>query len=144
MSDIQEVLKDRETTAEEVGLVSPAVEDAEPSQVSSKGGAAKGPPAQRLDKRQIEQRIEEDRERHKRQRESIWAVLGGPNAERAKIEEETSDYGDDDRLLAEEELEEMERGMRQVCRHSEEQRKGQVVNGGRKTGKPPQAATNGK
>jgi hypothetical protein len=28
----------------------------------------------RLDKRQIEQRIEEDRERHKRLRESIWAV----------------------------------------------------------------------
>ena len=31
-------------------------------------------PAVRLDKRQIEQRIEEDRERHKRAREGIWAI----------------------------------------------------------------------
>jgi len=143
VKEIEEVLKDRETTAEDVGLVSPAIEDAEPSQLTAKAGS-KPAPAQRLDKRQIEQRIEEDRERHKRQRESIWAVPGGPNAERAKIEEETSEYGDDDRLLAEEELEEMQRGMRQICRHSSGQRNGTAVNGSRKTGKHSQPATNGR
>lgn len=32
--------------------------------------------AVRLDKRQIDQRVEEDRERHKRLRENIWAIPG--------------------------------------------------------------------
>ncbi len=52
----------------------------------------------RLDKRQIEQRIEEDRERHKRLRESIWAV--GEEFER--LWDEASDIGEDDYIAAEE------------------------------------------
>lgn len=52
----------------------------------------------RLDKRQIEQRIEEDRERHKRLRENIWAVDEGPDgdAEFRKMFDEVSDIDEDD------------------------------------------------
>ena len=57
----------------------------------------------RLDKRQIEQRIEEDRERHKRLRESIWAIGGdGSDDEFERLWDEASEIGDDDYLAAEE------------------------------------------
>ena len=57
----------------------------------------------RLDKRQIEQRIEEDRERHKRLRESIWAVPDDdPDGEFERMWEEASEIGEDDFLAAEE------------------------------------------
>jgi CTD kinase subunit gamma len=57
----------------------------------------------KLDKRQIEQRIEEDRERHKRLRESIWAVPSDEDAEFERLWEETSDLGEDDVIMTEEE-----------------------------------------
>lgn len=75
------------------------------------GGAGGAPiPTTRLDKRQIEQRIEEDRERHKRLRESIWAVGGdsggggskGDDDEFERLWDEASEIGDDDYLAAEE------------------------------------------
>lgn len=73
----------------------------------------------RLDKRQVEQRIEEDRERHKRERESIWAIPKADDAEMNKLWEETSDFEeDDDRLLTEESDDlhkEME--MQGTCQH---------------------------
>lgn len=55
-----------------------------------------------LDKRQIEQRIEEDRERHKRLRESIWAVNaeGDNELDRLWTDAEGSDIGEDDELGA--------------------------------------------
>lgn len=56
----------------------------------------------RLDKDQIIVRIEEDRERHKRLRESIWAVGGDDDAEFEKMWEDGSDIGEDDYLAAEE------------------------------------------
>lgn len=59
-------------------------------------------PAKRLDKRQIEQRIEEDRERHKRLRESIWAVAEDGNGEFERLWEEASEIGEDDWGVAEE------------------------------------------
>jgi len=63
--------------------------------------------AVRLDKRQIEQRIEEDRERHKRQRESIWAVGGGGvDDEFEKMWGEASEVEEDDYLAGEEDEEE--------------------------------------
>ena len=52
----------------------------------------------RVDKRQIEQRIEEDRERHKRARESIWAVSGVDEKEMEKLWDEASDIAEDDYL----------------------------------------------
>ncbi|USW51827.1 Putative CID domain, CTD kinase subunit gamma Ctk3 [Septoria linicola] len=66
----------------------------------------------RLDKRQIEQRIEEDRERHKRAREGIWAIpqqRGGDLAvdnEYEHVWEGGSDVDSDDYRMAEEETEE--------------------------------------
>ncbi|KAK3671971.1 hypothetical protein LTR78_008146 [Recurvomyces mirabilis] len=47
-------------------------------------------PAVRLDKRQIEQRIEEDRERHKRAREGLWAVQQESTGLREDVEFERS------------------------------------------------------
>ncbi|KAF2150045.1 hypothetical protein K461DRAFT_38597 [Myriangium duriaei CBS 260.36] len=66
----------------------------------------------RLDKRQIEQRIEEDRERHKRLRESIWAVEQDGDKEFDRLWEETSDVDEDDYILAREEAEERRKAAR--------------------------------
>lgn len=69
----------------------------------------------RLDKRQIEQRIEEDRERHKRARENIWAVpqqRGGDMATDKEFEnvwDSGSDVDSDDYRMAEEEADERRR-----------------------------------
>jgi len=72
----------------------------------AKGGIPRGAKvngAMRVDKRQIEQRIEEDRERNKRLRESMWAVSGNDTDEFARFWDEASDTGEDDYLGAEEE-----------------------------------------
>lgn len=118
VTEIEEVLKERETSAHDAGLSSPVVEDPElgempPSQAIPKPGR---PTAPRLDKRQVEQRIEEDRERHKRLRESIWYV---PNrqAEIDRLWEETSDLGEDDHLMGREEFLAREQAIAQQCRH---------------------------
>ncbi|KZM18967.1 hypothetical protein ST47_g9881 [Ascochyta rabiei] len=65
----------------------------------------------RLDKRQIEHRIEEDRERHKRLRESIWAVPGQDEQEMDKLWEEASDIGEDDYVVGREDREEREQAI---------------------------------
>jgi CTD kinase subunit gamma len=120
VTQIQDVIKERETTADDLELASPngdaEMVDAAPAQPVAKSGR-KGTP-HRLEKRQIEQRIEEDRERHKRERENIWAVPGGGDAEMNKLWEETSDWGeDDDRLLAEEEADFEQAMEMQRCHH---------------------------
>ena len=53
----------------------------------------------KVDKRVIEQRIEEDRERNKRLRESVWAVPATDKEELEKLWEETSDLGIDDYVM---------------------------------------------
>lgn len=63
----------------------------------------------RLDKKLVEQRIEEDRERHKRLREHQWAVPPAVGEEEDEREfemlfEETSSVGSDDYRLFEEEF----------------------------------------
>ncbi|KAK5137907.1 hypothetical protein LTR08_006676 [Meristemomyces frigidus] len=73
-------------------------------------------PGIRLDKRQIEQRIEEDRERHKRAREGIWAIAQESTSLREDVEyerlgDELSDGDEDDFQLAREDTEERERGL---------------------------------
>ena len=60
----------------------------------------------KVDKRVIEQRIEEDRERNKRLRESVWAVTGDDADELDKMWEEGSEMCEDDLVLADEETEE--------------------------------------
>lgn len=65
----------------------------------------------RLDKRQIEQRIEEDRERHKRAREGIWAIAQDSldlarDVEFERDWDDGSDVDSDDYRMAKEESEE--------------------------------------
>ncbi|KAL2400415.1 hypothetical protein ABEF95_001615 [Exophiala dermatitidis] len=60
----------------------------------------------KMDKRAIEQRIEEDRERNKRLRESVWAVSGDDDQELDKMWEEGSQLGEDDQVIAAEEADE--------------------------------------
>ena len=108
--EIEECLKERDTLPDHVGLSSPIRPDdvemggmgtiAEPSIKGPKHAAA----AQRLDKKQIEQRIEEDRERHKRLREHQWAIpADDDDAEFYQMLDETSSIGSDDYRVFEEE-----------------------------------------
>jgi CTD kinase subunit gamma len=119
VAEIEDVLKERETTADDIGLASPANGDDDinmaPSQTIPRAAKTS---QQRLDKRQVEQRIEEDRERHKRQRESIWQTPVGAEAEREKAWDEASDLGEDDLQLATEENEELERCWAHSCSHT--------------------------
>ncbi|KAI1100393.1 CTD kinase subunit gamma CTK3-domain-containing protein [Jackrogersella minutella] len=115
VTEIEACLKDRDTSAD-AGFSSPANGDdiARPHNGSGNGTST----ANHLDKRQIEQRIEEDRERHKRMRENMWAVPGSIEEEAKKIWEETSEYGEDDRIFGEEEWAEFQREMEaQKCPH---------------------------
>jgi CTD kinase subunit gamma len=105
VTEIEECLGERDTGPDAIGLSSPLEPDAEMGGTKD-SRAERRNGSQRLDKKQIEQRIEEDRERHKRLREHIWAVpteKNGIDAEFDKMWEETSDLGEDDYLLYEEE-----------------------------------------
>ncbi|KAM0198720.1 hypothetical protein ACHAPA_001058 [Fusarium lateritium] len=121
ITQIEDVIKERETNVEDLDLTSPngdvEMADMPPSQTIPKLGR-KGASHQ-LDKRQIEQRIEEDRERHKRERESIWAIPKAENAEMNRLWEETSDFGEDDDRLLTEELDDFkkEMEMQSGCHH---------------------------
>jgi CTD kinase subunit gamma len=105
VTEIEECLGERDTGPDAIGLSSPLEPDVEVGGTKD-SRAERRNGSQRLDKKQIEQRIEEDRERHKRLREHIWAVptdKNGIDAEFDKMWEETSDLGEDDYLLYEEE-----------------------------------------
>ncbi|KAH7631989.1 CTD kinase subunit gamma CTK3-domain-containing protein [Sordaria sp. MPI-SDFR-AT-0083] len=78
------------------------------SNLNKRGGGI-NTAAPRLDKKQVEQRIEEDRERHKRLRENIWAVPSREEMER--LLDETSELGEDDMRGMWEEQEEWERSL---------------------------------
>ncbi|KAI9841026.1 MAG: hypothetical protein M1837_001056 [Sclerophora amabilis] len=120
LAEIEACLKDRDTLPSHAAVLSPlptATNSLEQSSVAPKasnettprgsgGAAAKTNGGVRPDKRSIEQRIEEDRERHKRLRENIWAVLpdgAEGESEFDKLWDEGSDIGEDDYLAAEEE-----------------------------------------
>ena len=75
--------------------------------------------SQKVDKQVIMQRIEEDRERNKRLRESVWAVSEDENEELHKLWEEGSDLGEDDFVITVEEAEER----KQFARYYSEQLK---------------------
>ena len=137
VSEIEECLKDRDVQPDAIGLSSPLQQDVEmngtdaPTLSSqhtplgqSKSKGANG--VVKLDKRQIEQRIEEDRERHKRLRENIWAVPGGLDGENLKSWGETSDAGDDDYILYDEEKDERRAANREW---KDERRSRTVVHG---------------
>ena len=138
VGDIEECLKQRDTFASELGLSSPVNGDVPPPTDTraqpnsrSRNNGADAPNGLRLDKRQIEQRIEEDRERHKRMRESMWTVPSQSTDEAIKLCDETSDAGEDDRILGQEELEGQRYGRPAVsCRH-------QLSNGAHAHDTPP-------
>lgn len=120
MDQIEDVIKERENHADDLSIRSSDGEDVEMVDASAPQPAAKSRRGTmgKLEKRQIEQRIEEDRERHKRERESIWAIPTGEDTEMNKLWEETSDFGeDDDRLLAEESEDFLKEMEMQRCNH---------------------------
>lgn len=107
VAEIEECLKERDTLPDAVGLSSPLKEDVDMEVRESVQTPKIKTNGVRLDKKQIEQRIEEDRERHKRLREHIWAVpLGGDQEEFNKLWEETGPMGEDEMIIAQEEQEE--------------------------------------
>ncbi|EDU42768.1 ctd kinase subunit gamma protein [Pyrenophora tritici-repentis] len=104
VQELETVLKSRE-------VAHPFLVTGDVDEKESPGKAARGPAGggQRMGKREIEQRIEEDRERHKRLRESIWAVNGDGYEELERLWEEASDIGEDDYVTAREDAEERKR-----------------------------------
>ncbi|KAI9791124.1 MAG: hypothetical protein M1816_004355 [Peltula sp. TS41687] len=104
ITEIEACLRERDTLPSHAALspTSAAGNDDPSRQQSSPRAGGKANGVVRLDKRQIEQRIEEDRERHKRLRESIWAVNGDDTDEFDRLWDETSELGEDDFILAEE------------------------------------------
>jgi CTD kinase subunit gamma len=100
VAELEECLKERDITTAHPALAEGPMIGASSKTLASRDGRFNG--SVRLDKRQIEQRIEEDRERHKRLRESIWAVGGDDDAEFDKMWEDGSEIGEDDYLAAEE------------------------------------------
>ncbi|KAK3357598.1 CTD kinase subunit gamma CTK3-domain-containing protein [Lasiosphaeria hispida] len=125
VSEIEEVLKDRDTAAQDLALSSSPTNgdalglgDMPPSQTMLAPRKGNVPP--KLDRKQVEQRIEEDRERHKRLRENIWAVPQGEYAELDKLWEETSDLGEDDERMLAEEWEEWKLAHQNSCPHRRE------------------------
>lgn len=102
VAEIDAALKERETHPAHLDLEPEEAPDG--SAVSKTGTPHGSKQGMRVDKRQIEQRIEEDRERNKRLRESMWAVSGDDVAEHDKFWDEASDICEDDFIGAREEL----------------------------------------
>lgn len=112
VSELEASLKDREGAMDEQEDVT--MGDPEDGKSLAKGGEGLNGPLKlggpgRPDKRQVEQRIEEDRERHKRLKESIWEVSAKDDDEFDKMWDEASNLGDDDYIRADEESEERKR-----------------------------------
>jgi CTD kinase subunit gamma len=92
-----------DTSAPEAGAVEGS-QKATPRTGAERSGKPNG--VTKMDKRAIEQRIEEDRERNKRLRESVWAVTGDDDQELEKMWEEGAALGEDEVVIADEEMEE--------------------------------------
>ncbi|KAJ5150152.1 sporulation protein [Penicillium atrosanguineum] len=117
VEEINAALKDREPHSAHLDFEQ---EEAPEGSAKSKTGTPRNPKTQgmRVDKRQIEQRIEEDRERNKRLRESMWAVSGDDTEEFSKMWDDMSDIGEDDFINAKEEAAERRRMLKAVRRRS--------------------------
>lgn len=98
VEELEEVLRERDVASQQ-DFGTETKKDTPRKAYSPSGG-------RRLDKQQIEQRIEEDRERHKRLRESIWAVPSDGDKEFEKLWDDASDIGEDDFIAAEEDAHE--------------------------------------
>ncbi|KAI4601253.1 hypothetical protein KJ359_012443 [Pestalotiopsis sp. 9143b] len=115
VDELEECLKDRAAASHaDMGFSSPidSTLDAGANNAgvaatvaASDATAPKAKPA-KLEKRQIEQRIEEDRERHKKMRENMWVTPKDQEEKLRKLWDETSELGEDDERLAQEEEDE--------------------------------------
>lgn len=101
VTEIEGCLKERDTVAEHA-VLSPSDANGQRDNAQTQTTSTKVNGVSRPDKRQIEQRIEEDRERHKRLRESIWAVGDEGDQEFERLWDDVSDIGEDDYIAAEE------------------------------------------
>ena len=101
VTEIEACLQERDTVP-----AHPALSSTDPNSqlehAPTQNTALKPNGVARPDKRQIEQRIEEDRERHKRLRESIWAIGDDGDEEFERMWDEASDINEDDFIAAEE------------------------------------------
>ena len=112
MIEIEGCLKERDTSANDFSLSSPldgndksaAPASATDPDVSGTQSTQRNGVSIKPTRRQIEQRIEEDRERHKRMRESMWVVPSNPIDQARKFFAETSGLGEDDRILGDEDI----------------------------------------
>ncbi|KZF21612.1 hypothetical protein L228DRAFT_283759 [Xylona heveae TC161] len=100
LAEIEACLKERDTLPTHSAFGSPQ-SNAKAAATTPHGTKVMDIP--KPEKRQIEQRIEEDRERHKRLRENIWAVIPENDAEFYKLCDDLSDIGEDDYIMAGEE-----------------------------------------
>jgi CTD kinase subunit gamma len=96
VQELEDCLKDRDNAVAPASEVAANGVTARTS--TPHGGKLNGV---RLDKRQVEQRIEEDRERHKRLRESVW-VVEDEQEEMDDVMAEAGEVDDDDILAGEE------------------------------------------
>jgi CTD kinase subunit gamma len=116
VTEIEECLKERDSAPEDVVMFNASPVAGWPAGSAKYDATPRlnGPGHTKVDKKQIEQRIEEDRERHKRLRENIWAVpnTGAEDEEFRKMWEETSDVGEDDFILYAEEAAERKEAAR--------------------------------
>lgn len=101
VTEIEGCLKERDTVAEHAAL-SPIDASGQREHPQNQTNSAKVNGVSRPDKRQIEQRIEEDRERHKRLRENIWAIGDEGDQEFERLWDDISEIGEDDYIAAEE------------------------------------------
>ncbi|KAI0022101.1 CTD kinase subunit gamma CTK3-domain-containing protein [Xylariomycetidae sp. FL0641] len=126
VTEIEGCLKERDTSAADFGLSSPVNGeiDAAPDSAASRPRNGAGPgSSHRLDKRQIEQRIEEDRERHKRMRESMWAVSSDPYEQAKKYFDDVSEQDEDDHVLGKEAIEGFYAGYEPFkCKHGSQKK----------------------
>ena len=104
--ELEECIKDRDQIGGLAATGSPAATAPTTRDVRKDGTPIGRSGNIRIDKRQVEQRIEEDRERHKRLREGIWAVGTTDDEEFDKAFEETGPLDEDDEALAMEEANE--------------------------------------
>ncbi len=122
VTQIEEVLKERESASQDMSLSSPIEVDDLGDMPASQSLPLKKGVVPKLDRKQIEQRIEEDRERHKRAREKIWAFQSTDEyTEADKLWDEASSLGEDDHILGEEEWQEWKEAMRNTCSHRREE-----------------------
>jgi CTD kinase subunit gamma len=112
VAEIDASLKERERYSEDLLDFKASAGDELQSDESKAGGdilRTASTSKIKVDKRQIEQRIEEDRERNKRLREIIWAAPPNDAGELDAMWDDVSDIGEDDYLQTAEETQERAR-----------------------------------